>query len=239
MAAGWVLPRLLMPSNPDFFTLLALAALQETLMFGLPALLFLMAIRRRGDRVPGLFGMPGAYPIGLTMLSAVSFVVAGALLAYLSMVLLGSLGIDATARMIPTPKNAAELQVSLLCLALVPAVMEEAFFRGALLDILQTRFGPRTALWGSSVVFAALHFDLLGFLTLLVIGLLLGRLRQKSGGLLLPMLFHFTYNAVALTLSMKKAGPSASALMVCMLVFYVSTRFLFKEEGDDPARPGV
>lgn len=239
MVAGWAIPRLLMPQNPGFALVCALVALQETLMFGLPALIYFMAQKRRGDKASSLFALPSAYPIGLTLLSAVSFVLAGSLLTYLNMVLLSNLGIPVPAPVVPVPNNQMEWLLSIFCMALVPAFTEEAFFRGAVLHIIKARFGPRAALWGSSLVFAALHLDLVAFPTLLVIGLLLGRLRQKSSGLLLPVLFHFTYNAMVLTLNMNKASPSASALMLCVLVFYVATRFLLKEEGDDPARSGV
>jgi membrane protease YdiL (CAAX protease family) len=76
-------------------------------------------------------------------------------------------------------------------------IIEELFFRGLLLRSIQNRFGPAAALWGSSLVFAAVHLQPLQFPALLLIGLVLGWLAQRSGRLGPSIWAHVAFNGVA------------------------------------------
>jgi membrane protease YdiL (CAAX protease family) len=66
--------------------------------------------------------------------------------------------LDATMSRPPShPGATAGLVVSGLAAGLLAAVLEELAFRGALLRILETRWGPRVGVGVTAVVFAALH----------------------------------------------------------------------------------
>lgn len=75
-------------------------------------------------------------------------------------------------------------------------VAEELLFRGILYPTIK-RFGyPRLALWGTSLLFAVIHFNLPTFLPLLALALALTWLYEKSGNLLAPIAAHTLFNAL-------------------------------------------
>lgn len=95
----------------------------------------------------------------------------------------------------------SELLISLFVLAFVPAVCEEAFFRGGLQNYLYRGTGK---FWLSivivSIIFSAVHFSIYGFLSRLALGVVLGLLYQYSGRIWLNILAHFINNATAVML---------------------------------------
>jgi uncharacterized protein len=91
---------------------------------------------------------------------------------------------------------------SLLWIALVIAapLSEEIFFRGFLFyGILKTRLGGLGAILLSALIWAPLHlqYDLYGVATVLVIGLLLGYGRLKTGSVYIPIVMHALMNFIA------------------------------------------
>ncbi|UJF31286.1 CPBP family intramembrane glutamic endopeptidase [Paenibacillus hexagrammi] len=80
-------------------------------------------------------------------------------------------------------------------------INEEMFARGYLQGLVNHRFGPRTGIAVSSLVFALLHAfnpgmwnNPLPVLNLLLAGLLFGVSREASGGLWMPIAMHFSWN---------------------------------------------
>lgn len=103
--------------------------------------------------------------------------------------------------------NTASLPVKLLCLAAVPAVCEELFFRGFLFSSLRSAWNsPLRALAFTSLLFAAAHVVTDASLTLerfpgtLMLGLLLGLVRIQSGSILPGIVLHAANNAFLLSL---------------------------------------
>jgi membrane protease YdiL (CAAX protease family) len=83
-----------------------------------------------------------------------------------------------------------------ITVVLAPPI-EELFFRGLLLRSIENRYGPRWALWGSSVVFAAVHLQGLQFPALVLIGLVLGWLALRTDRLGPSIWAHVAFNATA------------------------------------------
>ncbi len=90
-----------------------------------------------------------------------------------------------------------------LSLAVVPAVLEELFFRGVLFSALAGEEGrARRAVLGSAVAFALFHVLVPGGLAVervlssLVLGLVLGWLAWASGSVLPGMLLHLLHNGL-------------------------------------------
>jgi uncharacterized protein len=84
-----------------------------------------------------------------------------------------------------------------LAAGLVPMV-EETFFRGFLYGGLRGRFGARGAMLISAIVFTALHLTLDRFIPILVLGLILAWLYERTGSIVPGIFLHATNNAVAL-----------------------------------------
>ncbi len=83
-------------------------------------------------------------------------------------------------------------------MAFIPALGEELFFRGALQQIFQNRKNAIMAIWFTAFIFSAIHFQFYGFVPRFLLGAFFGYLLVWSGNLWLPILAHFTNNAVAI-----------------------------------------
>jgi membrane protease YdiL (CAAX protease family) len=93
-----------------------------------------------------------------------------------------------------------DLIISLVFMAVIPAICEETLFRGGLQNFL-TRSTKRP--WVSiiivSLIFSAVHFSYYGFLSRFFLGIILGCLYHYSGRMWSNILLHFLNNALALT----------------------------------------
>ena len=75
---------------------------------------------------------------------------------------------------------------------------EEVFFRGYVLRLVSRRGGRVAGILISSMMFAALHFNLSGFAIYLALGALFGWLQLRTSNLLAPVLAHVSYNGLVL-----------------------------------------
>ena len=92
----------------------------------------------------------------------------------------------------------ADLPSAILLDALLPAVCEEVFCRGAVYSVLRP-LGRRVAVPASALIFALMHMSVAQLPHALVAGLLLALL-YEIGGLAFPIIFHFTSNFTSLLL---------------------------------------
>lgn len=83
-------------------------------------------------------------------------------------------------------------------IAFIPAFGEELFFRGALQRILENKKHAIIAIWLAAFIFSAIHLQFYGFMPRLLMGVFFGYLLVWGGNLWLPVLAHFTNNAVAI-----------------------------------------
>jgi membrane protease YdiL (CAAX protease family) len=79
---------------------------------------------------------------------------------------------------------------------LLAPVAEEIMFRGILYPVLKQLGRPRLALWGTSLLFAAIHLNLVTFLPLLALAVVLTVLYEYTDNLLAPIMAHILFNAV-------------------------------------------
>jgi membrane protease YdiL (CAAX protease family) len=95
--------------------------------------------------------------------------------------------------------NKELLPWAILALCVLPAVVEELFFRYLALNALRTATGTHGAVLISAVMFGMAHIgNPLGIPYLIVLGVVLGYARVGSGTLVLPMLMHFGHNLAVL-----------------------------------------
>ena len=89
----------------------------------------------------------------------------------------------------------------LVTICIQPAIVEELFFRHVALGAAREVMSARNAVLISSLLFAMAHLGTpLSLPTLAMLGMALGALRIFSGGLLLPILFHFFHNLIVVLL---------------------------------------
>jgi len=88
-----------------------------------------------------------------------------------------------------------QLVVALVVIAVIPAIGEEALFRG----VLQRNFSYWTGnvhvgVWLAAALFSAIHVQFLGFFPRMLLGALFGYLYVWSGNIWVPILAHFVNN---------------------------------------------
>ena len=93
--------------------------------------------------------------------------------------------------------NSIELIFNILVIALVPALGEEMIFRGWIQrQLMRIINRPHVAIWASAAIFSAIHFQFLGFLPRLLLGVLLGYLYFWTGSLWVSIFAHFLNNGL-------------------------------------------
>ena len=105
-----------------------------------------------------------------------------------------------------------DLFVNLIIVALLPAVGEELLFRGVIQKELLGKFkSPHFAIVLTSIIFAAVHLQIQGFLPKLIIGLVLGYSYFWTRSLWYPIVLHFLNNAIP-TVMLYLAGDEIEAM---------------------------
>lgn len=94
-------------------------------------------------------------------------------------------------------KNVWDIVLNVFIIALLPAIGEELFFRGALQRVvIHLTRNPWVGIVLTAVLFSALHFQFSGFLPRMFLGIVLGAFYWFSGSIYTSMIAHFANNAV-------------------------------------------
>jgi membrane protease YdiL (CAAX protease family) len=75
-------------------------------------------------------------------------------------------------------------------------VAEEMLFRGILYPAIKQAGFPHLALWGTALLFAAVHTNIVTFVPLMVLALALTALYERTNNLLAPIAAHAMFNAL-------------------------------------------
>jgi membrane protease YdiL (CAAX protease family) len=106
--------------------------------------------------------------------------------------------------------NFFDFVVSVVMIALLPAVFEETLFRGGLQNLLTRWFKmPILAIIITSIIFSAVHGSYLGFLSRFALGFVLGLMYYRTGNIWLNIIAHFFNNAFAITVLYVTTKPGA------------------------------
>lgn len=105
------------------------------------------------------------------------------------------IGLNFSSAMPFEPSGAFTLILAVILFALVPAIIEELVFRGAVLQGLR-KFGDLKAILISSALFALIHGNFLQIPYTFLFGLLLAFVVLKTGSILSSMIIHFCANAL-------------------------------------------
>jgi membrane protease YdiL (CAAX protease family) len=120
----------------------------------------------------------------------------------------------------------ADIALSFFAIAVIPAIGEEMIFRGFFQrELIHQTKKVHLSIWITACVFSFIHFQFLGFFPRVLLGALLGYMYVWSGSMLVPILMHFTNNALTLILLMayKKGytnfNPDSSEEIPYLFVF--------------------
>lgn len=99
------------------------------------------------------------------------------------------------------------LLANLLVIAVLPAIAEELFFRGALQHIFQRIFkNEHLSVWVVALIFSAIHVQFFGFFPRLLLGVFFGYLFVWSRNIWVPIFAHFVNNASVTILAFYYTG---------------------------------
>ena len=111
-------------------------------------------------------------------------------------------------------KTIADFLLSILMIAILPAIFEELLFRATLQKILINWIkNPHIAILIASILFSLVHISIYGFLARMLLGMVLGYLFYYGKSIWLNILMHFINNALGVTsiyLTMKNGGDAKS-----------------------------
>jgi membrane protease YdiL (CAAX protease family) len=97
-------------------------------------------------------------------------------------------------------KTFGDYVISLIMIAILPALFEEILFRGALQKLFVNWLqNPHVSIFITSFLFSAVHASYYGFLPRMGLGVLLGYLYYYSKSIWLNITMHFINNGIAIT----------------------------------------
>jgi membrane protease YdiL (CAAX protease family) len=177
---------------------------------GTALLALVFVFRRQWANAAGLASAPapGSFlPAAIFFIAALPFV---AWLAYLNMQITlpdwmqaSEDSTDALLKSVLTIETVPEFLLTLVTVAVTPALGEELLMRGVLQRrVFQPWFGNHhVAIWAAAILFSAIHFEFAGFAPRLLLGLLLGYGYYWSGSLWVPILLHLAFNGIQVTVA--------------------------------------
>ena len=99
-----------------------------------------------------------------------------------------------------TLKSGESLAWALFCMALIPALFEEALFRGILLRSALVRMSRPAVIVGVGVAFALFHLDIWRAPVICLIGMLITWIAIRTASLWPAVVFHIVHNSLSLIL---------------------------------------
>jgi membrane protease YdiL (CAAX protease family) len=141
------------------------------------------------------------------------------------------------------PSSPADLVLSMLVIAILPALCEEFVFRGVLLTSLARWLGAAAAVLLSAAAFGLVHFDPVRPVFAFVLGLALGILRVRSDSLKHTAIVHGAFNTLTLFIAplvddpSKPYTPEPGLGLASLVVGVALTVPLLRALGRAPAPP--
>lgn len=103
------------------------------------------------------------------------------------------------------------LLVNLLVMAVIPAIAEEVYFRGAVQQIMTRLFAKEhIAIWITAIIFSAIHVQFYGFFPRMILGLIFGYAFFWTRNIWIPIFGHFLNNATVTVLAFVYASRGKS-----------------------------
>ncbi len=198
--------------NPAYANVIRVIQLVSTfIIFFVPAWVAAKVINRKPFKLLGFNHYFSVKQVGLALLIAVATLPLVGSLAELNQLIPLPASLEAKfkaledsyeeqVKVLSKISGKGEYLLSLLIMAIAPAIFEETFFRGGFQNFLQrlTR-NPWVAIGVTSVVFSAIHFSYYGFFPRIALGVMLGLLYYYSESLWLPIIVHAFNNALIVT----------------------------------------
>ena len=130
--------------------------------------------------------------------------------------------------------------ITLIGLALIPAIGEELMFRGYLMNLFSQKSNYHNGIAVSALIFALVHFNITNFFYYFVLGVVMGYIYFWGRNLIFPIIIHFINNAMVVfgymyAISNEEVSEDADnsyfimpyiTLGLSLFIFYLNLRFL-------------
>ena len=206
-----VLARISQPGRPGSIPVIRFVlALQTVVVFALPPFVFAFVYGQDCFKSFHLTSVPPKTLLVYTILIMfISFPFVNLLSDVNGWVIDGMLGPDNSLKL---KENAAEtlvlalikdsspwgLPLNIIVMALLPALIEELFFRGLLQNfLLRNVKNIHATVLISGFIFSFIHFQFYGFIPRMLLGMFFGYLLVWGGSLWIPIVAHFINNLIA------------------------------------------
>lgn len=111
-------------------------------------------------------------------------------------VALDAIGVEATPQAAEQALSQIDPWLAVLALVIVAPIAEEVFFRGVVFNAWLRESGRRAAYIGSSVLFGVIHLNLVAFVPIVVLGLILAWVYERTRNLVAPIVVHAVFNGI-------------------------------------------
>lgn len=180
-------------------------------LFAVPAFLFALIVNRRPIKYLGFTGSANLRQLYIVLLIIIAALFTQSLMTQINELIPISKELAARFKRMEDEyakevlamahmENFGDYLYALFIIALLPALFEEMFFRGALQQMFVGLF--RNAFWGifiTSIFFSAAHFSFYGFLPRIFLGMVLGYVFYYGKNIWLNILMHFINNGIVVT----------------------------------------
>jgi len=127
--------------------------------------------------------------------------IAATLISALIALILQAVGLAPGPELVDRVVDRGEPTALLIGFVVVAPIAEELFFRGVVFNAWERERGTRVAVYGSALLFAAIHGAVL-FVPVLFLGVVLAHLYRVTRSLPATMAVHACFNAISLTLAL-------------------------------------
>lgn len=177
------------------------------LTFLLPTLFISKYVPKREETVTYAKRLPKRF---FTVIAAtLGLVTAASFLVSIISMIASNYGIGLKEPSIALPKNAIDVVLTFVSMAVTPALVEELLFRKVILNSLAP-YGKKFAIVISAILFSLMHCNPSQFLHAFIAGLIFGWLAVKTKSVLPSMIIHLLNNSLSVFyLSLSAFAPSA------------------------------
>jgi membrane protease YdiL (CAAX protease family) len=100
-----------------------------------------------------------------------------------------------------------QLLITIAVVVVLAPVFEELFFRGLFYPPLRRSLGPTLAIVIDGIIFGALHMRYLTIISLILVGMILTYVYEKTESLYAPIMTHALYNGLVVVISLLMGWP--------------------------------
>lgn len=106
------------------------------------------------------------------------------------------IGVEAVPQVAEQALAVIDPWIAILAIVIVAPIAEEAFFRGVVFNAWYREGGRRAAYIGSSLLFGVIHLNLVAFVPIVLLGLILAWVYERTRNILAPIAVHAVFNGI-------------------------------------------